>query len=336
MENQNETQNIKNLRNIMDNFSQRAKKGLKKTAQAVALTGLIVTGSTMAQSCTPLTNVPTAMEHEVADQTTPYDTQIGVTMATYTFHNFIGKKPDIISATAEDDLGRYVDQATPYLQNKFDSFTATLVGRPYLQRYFARFNLDFSQVPTHHHRETTNMEKLDYYTTRISDACAPVFADMVEFSDNAEHRQALILIMRTLTNEARKASTAQNADLTAYQTERAVIEAQWSQNSFLKSVDFDQDIDQNKCRGITQKLYTLHYEINKNMERDTVLADMKATDLQNMTNLYFLGVGLEAAHDYTADYTKHAHCNKTIAVIKTMQDTDDLLKARANDTEMGL
>lgn len=312
---------------------------LKTIVKSAAAAGLLATAP-LIQSCAPMTYSPDSLVQEEINPAAPYDKTIG--NRTYTFHNFIGQEPDIIASTAENDIARYNDMSVLYLQEKFDIFNQSIAGSPNLQRYFARFNIDFSKLPEkrhHHNHKITESEKTDYRINQMSAALAPVFADMVKYSKNAEHREALILIMRTMANEARKEGTAHNADLTVYRQERTAISKQWLQNDFLKTVNLDKDLDQNKCNSIAGKLYTLHFEIVKNMQqKDKILGDINYHYLQDLTNLFFLGVGLDAAHDYTVTYVNHTNCTAEFTVIQAMERTHAEITTQelTNTAEMSL
>ena len=304
----------------MDRFSHKT-----RAIKAAALMGLVATGSTLATGCAPMTYEPHAVEQTNQTAADPYDQKVGVAMSTYTFHNFIGSEPDIVASTAEDDLTRYHHLAVDYLQNRFDDFNQSVANRPGVKRYFARFDMNFSDFPlTYHHREMSTAGKLDYNVNQISAACAPVFSDMVRYS-NAEHRAAFILIMRAMMNEARKTGTARDADLTAYQAERDAIAQQWSKDAFLRIINLNEDLDHNHCRGMSEKLYTLHYEIVNNMQKDTLLENINYRDLQRVTDLALLESSLSAAHDYTTPLVQHPHCDMNLRIIQTMENTNQLL-----------
>ncbi len=340
MENQNkESENLKNLRSIINRFNKKT----KQVAKAVTLAGLVAAGSPLVTSCT-MPNTPAPIERENLIPADPYDIDFG--NHAYTFHNFIGSKPDIITSTAEEDIARYRKMAVSYLQEHFDNFNQSVADRPGVKRYFARFNCDFSSLPenktNHHQREFTETEKIDSYINQIDSICTPIFVDMIEHTNSAEHREALILIMRTMANEARKAGSPANYNLENYRQEREAVASQWAQNDFLKTIPYEQDIDLYKSRRIADRLFTLQSEIKSNLQKESLLESLKTKDLQNLTELVLLGSSLSAAHDYTTTFTKHNNCTVNLQFIAAMEEANTLLNAKEQskssqfDTELSL
>lgn len=253
----------------------------------------------------------------------PYNRTIGSIYNTYIIHNFIGKEPDIISSTAKADVKRYLELAIDYLQNQFDDFYQSVSDRAGVKRYFAQFNLDFSDMPRegrHHHKHPlSECEQVDYYINKISEVCEPVKVDIIQNLSRAEESEAFILCFRVLINEAYKEGLGNNINsnsdmMKKYTQERAEISLLWNENNFLKSFSLDKDLDNSlesqRCHRIADKLYTLLHNATINMQAsNTILAELSMKDLQYFITLALNIGSLTAMHDCATLFLNHDVCS---------------------------
>ena len=263
----------------------------------------------------------------LAASPSPYSKKIGTRLNVYVFHNFIGENPDIIPSTAEDDVRRYVDQGVIYLQKQFDDFYNSLSGRTGVQRYFARFKMDFSNLPEKNKKygpghKFSDCEKIDFYASKISGVCEPVMAEILTNLPNPAKHDAMILCFRVLANEAYKEGLgnfrkSDNEMMKKYNAERADILALWSKNSFLESVPLERDLDttleSRRCARTIDRLYTLLYNATDNMQdSNKILRELSLKDLQNFITLALNASSLAAMHDFVSPLLKHEEENCTM------------------------
>ena len=261
----------------------------------------------------------------------PYSKKIGSVYNTYVFHNFIGEDPDIILSTAKDDVSRYLELGVTYLQAQFDDFYDSVSERAGVKRYFAQFKIDFSDVPEikegHHSRERSDIEKIDYYFTKISEICEPVMTEILDNLTKSDEHDAMILCYRVLANEAYREAIGNNRNtdntmMEKYNQERASIEVRWSENSFLKSISLERDLDSSlssrHCARTADKLYTLLHNAANNMQgTNKVLDELSMKDLQYFITLTLNSSALAAMHDVTSSLLKHREedCSMVIKLL---------------------
>lgn len=252
-----------------------------------------------------------------ASPSAPYSKKIGSVYNTYIFHNFIGEEPDIIPSTAKADVNRYLEQGVSYLQSQFDDFYESVSDRAGVKRYFAQFNIDFSDVPKirqgHYSRERSDCEKMDYFVNKISEVCEPVMTEILNNSKN-EH-DAMLLCYRVLANEAYREGLgnkrkSNNKMMDKYNQERADISVLWEVNNFLKSISLENDLDHRlesrRCARTADKLYTLlHDAANKMQQSNPILEDINMKDLQYFITLALNASSLAAMHDFSEELLKH-------------------------------
>ena len=253
-------------------------------------------------------------------QPEPYTKTIGSPPSnSYDLHNFIGEDPDIIPSTAKADVRRYLEQGTIYLQTQFDSFCNSLSDRPSLQRYFAQFRIDFFNLPEenrrHHRREISDCQRMDCCANKILEAYQLVLADILKNLKKPEEREAMTLCYRALANEAYKEGLGSNRKADNFMTqkynqEKAAVSALWQNNSFLRSVPLDHDIEYNKARRLVSKLYTLHYNAAQNMRENSSLRDFSILekDLRGALNLALNASAIAAMHDCVVPLLNHEEC----------------------------
>ena len=309
-QNGSESKNIQNLRAIINRFSKGARKNAKRVLGA-ALTATLLT------SCNPAVQFEygeTQLEEQAVQLSEPYSKTIG--NRDYVFHNYIGEQPNIIASTAKTDVANYLDKGVSYLQKQFDNFNRSLINRPNLQRYFAQFDFDFSNLPTkHYHHEITAHEKMDDMVNKINDICTPILHDIASYLNTDEEREAFNLCYRVLANENYKeaigvARDKDNAMMRKYSDEQAQISNLWSQNNVLKSVPLDRDIHAEtfKYQRVTDEMDTLLLKSAMNMRDTTLLQDIKLEDLQGVINLHLNISSLTAMHDLTTALLQHKNC----------------------------
>ena len=289
----------------------------KKQIKSIILCAFVYAILFMLSSCTPTVN-STKKDNKPADPSAPYSKKIGSIYNTYIFHNFIGEEPDIIPSTAKADVNRYLEQGVSYLQSQFDDFYESVSDRAGVKRYFAQFNIDFSDVPKirqgHYSRERSECEKMDYFINKISEVCEPVMTEILNNLPKNEH-DAMVLCYRVLANEAYREGLgnkrkSNNKMMDKYNQERADISVLWEVNNFLKSISLENDLDHRlesrRCARTADKLYTLlHDAANKMQQSNPILEDINMKDLQYFITLALNASSLAAMHDFTEELLKH-------------------------------
>ena len=189
-----------------------------------------------------------------------------------------------------------------------------------MQRYFSQLTFKPIDQNVRHYFHTPNAQ-MDYYINQISKSCELVMADIVKNLNQPADREALILCYRVLLNEAYKEGLGNkyNSNNPIYNNEKDAIAALWANNSRLKSVVLDNDINKNQCRQTVNKLYTLLYSAESKMHDNSLWRDLKLKDLQAVIALSLNTSSLAAMHDYTAEFLNHQICGMNPQIIQTMQ-----------------
>lgn len=321
-------ENIAALRSIINRFVKGAKIPAKVLGVALAATSIT--------SCTPITGGSyTRIENFDIRPDQPYDKTIA--NGTYHFHNFLGQKPDIIPSTATQDINNYLDLGTLYIQDKFDDFNQSIAGRPGLVRYFTPVKFNPDERYYHYPYHNTPSAKFDRYINQIASACEIPMTDMVRSLRTDEQKEALILCIRAMNLAAYREGLGEKRDgnnrmVNKYNQELSSVLAFWLNNSFLNSFDVVHDIENNKCRRVTDKLYTLLCYAKENMRgsNSQILGELKLVDVQKIVDIVLLIPALEAAHDTTAEMLNEQYCTMNPQIIQKMyqaaQGKDDIAK----------
>ena len=294
------------------------------TLLAAICSCVLLTGCDGATTSTGATTRIFGQDDTADSPSDPYSKKIGSVYNIYLFHNFIGEEPDIIPSTAKEDVKRYLEQGVTYLQSQFDDFYESVSDRAGVQRYFAQFKIDFSDVPEIKEgrctRERSDCEKMDYYINLISEVCEPVMTEILNNLPKSDEHDAMILCYRVLANEVYREAlgssrNSSNTMMEKYNKERTAISALWDGNSFLKSISLESDLDPSlesrRCARTADKLYTLlHNAANSMKESNKILGELSMKDLQYFITLNLNASSLEAMHDFTAPLLKHEECFK--------------------------
>ena len=301
-------------------------KNLKKGVQIGVLGAALTTGSIMGVGCANSSDGDTKDNQTVTNPgntsnsqyDTPYDKTLG--NGNYFIHSFIGDKDGIQPNTVVDDTNHYLKLGETYIKNLANNFNRSLDGRTGAQNYFNSFVSSINN--NNNFKVSTGSTNLDFATNIISRACEPIMNDIIRNLNNSSERAALYLCYSVMDNESYKLGLGNYRNSSSklmdeYKANRNGVVNYWKTNDYLKSVDMDDDIDNQNCRHITNTVDTLLNTAANNMGNG-----ITASDLRQVVNMAMTTKSLMAMHDRTQNNLKHNNnCVMLVNIVNSMYET---------------
>lgn len=250
----------------------------------------------------------------------------------YTVHSFFGEgngnfDVDIMAK----DLNHYLGKGEPYVKGLVDNFSTSLQGRPGARAYFDEFiteqkNNEFERLyynPNYHENPNFNPYGIDFIVNRISIPSEPIFEDIIRNIDNNRDRCLFIEYYRALSNEAYKYGLGKykndnNNQMRHYNSVRETINENWTSSTISNPFDINQDIDQNKCLQITQKMDNLLSQVVNKMNNGVTVKD-----LQYVINISTTAYSMKAMENLTKHALDHDSCGIDLGILSAMDKVAD-------------
>ena len=247
----------------------------------------------------------------------------------YTVHSFFGEgngnfDVDIMAK----DLNHYLGKGETYVKGLVDDFSASLQGRHGAQTYFNEFiteqkNNEFERLyynPNYHENPNSNPYGIDVTVNWISRNSEPIFEDIIRKIDTSRDRYLFIRCYQALTNEAYKYGLGKykndnNNQMRHYNSVRETINESWTASTINNPFDINQDIDQNKCLQITQKMDGILNQVVNKMNNGVTVKD-----LQHVINISTTAYSMKAMENLTAHALDHDSCGIDLGIVSAMYD----------------
>ena len=298
------------------------KKMIKKGVHAAVLGAALATGTAMVgckQPEDPTIEDPNnnpggngqggiqQPEDDLIGEAAPYDRNLS---NGYVIHNFFGQNPKFQPKTMVNDVNKYLGKAETYIKGLVDEFNQSLDNRPAAKAYFKPYinalkdnnyyNVDKYDAPY------SNIDPLIVINSRNGNY---IFEDIIRNLDNSPERLDFYYAYSTLATEAFREGYGKDFNSypdvpTLYKRNRENVAYYWD-----CGFDLDNDIDNNNCQQVVNKLHTMATKAANNMGND-----ITADDLRRVVNLGLTANSMVSMHNVARYNLNHTACTAVIDV----------------------
>lgn len=249
----------------------------------------------------------------------------------YVLHNFFGEKANFPKKTIVADVNNCLGKAKTYMMGLVDGFSQSLSNRPDAKAYFQNYINELKNNKYYTVDNETSYSNLDPLIMINSQAGEYIFKDIIKSLGATQDSTDFYYAYLTLGNEAFKEGYATEFNsfpdaTTAYNRKRDLMTG-WD-----CGFDFNNDVDNNNCQQVVNKLHTMATKAANNMGND-----ITADDLRRVVNLSLTANSMVSMHNLVRSNLDHsASCGLGLTIEQTMSDTFDELLSRNAVQSQGL
>lgn len=267
-------------------------------------------------------------QDDLTGDAAPYDRNLS---NGYVIHNFFGKNPKFQPKTMVDDVNKYLGKAETYMMGLVEGFSQSLSNRPDAKAYFQPYinelkNNDYYTV-NKNDAPYSNLDPLININSRKGEY---IFKDIIKSLGATQDSTDFYYAYLTLENEAFKEGYGKDFysypnSTTIYNRKRDLMTG-WD-----CGFDYDNDVDNNNCQQVVNKLHTMATKAAGNMGNGVT-----ADDLRRVVNLALTANSMQAMHNVASPNLNHTACSLGLTIEQTMSDTFDELLSRNAVQSQGL
>ena len=245
-------------------------------------------------------------EDDLIGEAAPYDRNLD---NGYVIHNFFGQNPKFQPKTMVNDVNKYLGKAETYIKGLVDEFDQSLDNRPAAKAYFQPYITELKNNDCYTVEKINHYSNLDPLIIINSSSGNYIFEDIIRNLDNSPERLDFYYAYSTLASEAFREGYGKDFNSypdvpTSYKRKREDVAYYWD-----CGFDLDNDIDNNNCQQVTDKLHAMTTKAANNMGND-----ITTDDLRQVINLSLTANSMMSLHNISSPNLDHTACSAVIDV----------------------